>query len=36
MVFLDDDENSKEYYEWAKLWYENGIKMIGGCCEIGP
>ena len=25
-----------EYLNFAKVWAENGVSVIGGCCEVGP
>lgn len=26
----------QQYLEYAKIWYEQGASIIGGCCGIGP
>ena len=35
MVFIQK-ENEKKYKDYALDWYNQGVKIIGGCCEIGP
>lgn len=29
-------ETADEFCQLARLWYERGARMIGGCCRIGP
>lgn len=30
------DISAQEYAKMAYLWYQEGAKIIGGCCETGP
>ncbi len=31
-----DDLDPERYAEWVSRWLDNGARIVGGCCEVGP